>query len=231
MLGERLVGVSLYGSLTAGGFDDALSDIDLLAATTGDVDDGELDALRGMHERFVRDHPRWDDRIEVAYLSLSALRTFKERTSRLAIISPGEPLHFKEAGRDWLMNWYLVREDGVTLLGPPPGELIPPVTKAEFVDAVRDHARAWGGGINRMRGRGPLSYAVLTMCRTLSTHETGEHASKEEAAAWARRELPAWADLIRDALRWRAARNGHDGVAVPEVARFAHAVRERIGGG
>lgn len=230
VLGERLIGVYLYGSLVAGGFDDALSDVDLLAVTAGDIDVGELDALRVMHDRFVRDRPRWDDRIEVAYLSVAALRTFKERTSRIGIISPGEPLHFKEAGRDWLMNWYLVRDGGRTLHGPPPEELIPSVSKAEFVESVRDHARGWGDGIDRMRGRGPLSYVILTLCRTLYTHETGEHVSKEGAAAWARRDLPEWADLIGEALLWRVTRHGHDGMAVPDAARFARAVRERIGG-
>jgi hypothetical protein len=35
-------------------------------------------------------------------------------------ISPGEPIHRIQAGMDWLVNWYLVRTGGVTLLGPPP---------------------------------------------------------------------------------------------------------------
>jgi len=72
---------------------------------------------------------------------------------------------------------------------------------------------------------------ILTLCRTLYTHETGEHVSKEDAATWARRELPEWGGLIGDALRWRVTRERHDGVAVPEAARFARVVRERIGDG
>jgi predicted nucleotidyltransferase len=231
VLGDRLVGLYLYGSLVTGDFDDDVSDIDLLAATARDVDAEDLEALKKMHHAFVRDHEGWDDRIEVAYLSVAALRTFKTRTSPIAIISPGEPLHLTQAGRDWLMNWYLVREAETTLVGPPPTELIPPVSKAEFVDAVREHA-AWGGWPDRMRDRGSQSYAILTMCRALYAHRIGEHVSKQHAAAWAQQEFPAWAPLIRDALLWRAAKRneGDHRATLPDAVRFVNLVRDQIAG-
>jgi hypothetical protein len=205
VLGDKLVGLYLFGSLVTAGYDDGVSDIDLLAATTGDVDDEELESLRRMHRGFVRNHLEWEDRIEVAYLSVDALQTFKTQTSRLAIISPGEPLHVVEAGRDWLLNWYLVLEANVTLFGPPPGDIIVPISKDEYVEEVREHARTWGQGWGFLRDRGSQSYAVLTMCRALYTHRTGEYTSKAQAAAWAQHELPEWADLIQDALVSRSA--------------------------
>ncbi len=77
ILREKLVGLYLYGSLTAGDFDPETSDIDLLAATSSDVSDTEFEALRAMHQNFARDNPEWEDRVEVAYLSVRALRTFR----------------------------------------------------------------------------------------------------------------------------------------------------------
>jgi hypothetical protein len=230
ILGDQLVGLYLFGSLVLGGFDDA-SDIDLLAAVTRDVDDDALAALRSFHDDLARDRPEWDDRIEVAYVSLAALQTFRERTSRIAVISPGEPLHFKEAGRDWLMNWYLVRECDTALMGPSPREIIAPVTKAEFIEGVLAYARTMPDRLEQTAGNRAQSYAVLTMCRGLYAHRVGDHASKEEAARWAHRELPDWSDVIDRALCWRTspeAEESGEGVRARSIA-FVTLVSELIG--
>ena len=100
ILQEKLAGLYLYGSLTTGDFDPESSDIDLLAATSSDVSGAEFDALRVMHVDFARDNPAWEDRVEVAYLLVAALRTFRSERSPIAVISPGEPFHMSEAGSD-----------------------------------------------------------------------------------------------------------------------------------
>jgi hypothetical protein len=55
----------------------------------------------------------------------------------VANISPGERLNLKMAGREWLIGFYMVREHGVPLLGPPPGEVIESISRDEFLDSVR----------------------------------------------------------------------------------------------
>jgi predicted nucleotidyltransferase len=50
ILGEKLVGVYLYGSLVIGDFDPTISDIDLVAALTSDLDDEEFAALQKNRE-------------------------------------------------------------------------------------------------------------------------------------------------------------------------------------
>lgn len=235
VLGRKVVGVYLFGSLVSGGFEPAVSDVDLLVATTTAIDGTEFAALRAMHDRFERERPAWKDRIEVLYSSLLGLRSFRERTSRLVVISPGDPLHTVDAGRDWLANWYLAREEGRTLFGPPPEELILPVTKAEFLAAIRAYAREFGARPDRLRTRTGQSYAILTLCRALFTHRTGEHISKPNAADWAARELPEWAWLIREALRWRMERGpglDNDGEATfDDAVRFVTLIGGRISGG
>ena len=231
ILQERLVGVYLYGSLTTGDFDPGSSDIDLLAVTSSGVSGAEFEALRAMHLEFSRENPGWEDRVEVAYLSAAALRTFRSVRSPIAVISPGEPFHMSEAGRDWLMNWYVVRENGVALFGPPAESLIAPITREEFAGCVRDYAVDWGDRIGEVPDRKGQAYAILTMCRALHLHRTGETASKRQAALWAQKELPQWSGLIQSALAWRGAWREEqvDHTATrAETIRFVNFARDQI---
>lgn len=227
ILGNKLVGFYLYGSLVTGDFDHDSSDLDLLAATLRDIDEQEFDALQTMHRDFAHEHKEWDDRIEVAYLSVTALKTYRSRSSKIAIISPGEPFHVKDAGEDWLMNWYIVRGKGITLYGPSPDMLIDPISKAELLHAVQEHAKKWREWIYHGRRRGSQAYAILTMCRILYTLKKGEIVSKKQAALWAEKELPAWSSLIQQAVIWREAwrdENIDHDATFPETLRFVHFV-------
>lgn len=206
ILGEKLVGLYLYGSLVAGDFDAGISDMDLLAALTADLNEREFSHLDAMHQAIVAAHPRWNDRIEIAYLSLDGLKTFRTQTSPLGIISPGEPFHIVQAGADWLINWYMVREIGRTLYGPAPTALIPPMAGEEFIQTVKEHAQAWQGRITGYsQRRKSQAYAILTLCRALYTCRHGAQVSKRQAALWAIETYPQWASLITQALAWRIA--------------------------
>ena len=97
-VGLKLVGVYVYGSLTLGDFDLDISDVDLLAAVASDLTKTEFETLLEMHESVAREHPAWAGRIEVQYASLDGLKTFREKRSPMAVISPGEPFHLIDAG-------------------------------------------------------------------------------------------------------------------------------------
>ena len=227
ILGPKLVGFYLYGSLVVGDFDHESSDIDLLATTSFDLDEEEFDALQQMHHDLAHNYQDWDDRIEVAYLSVAALKTYRSQASKIAIISPGEPFHIKDAGSDWLINWYLVREKGKTLFGPSPVTLIDPISRAEFLHAVREQAIAWREWIRHTRLRREQAYAILTMCRALYTLKLEEYPSKKQAALWAQKELPEWSSLIQQALTWRMAWRDveidHE-ATLPQTLWFVHFV-------
>jgi predicted nucleotidyltransferase len=231
-LGEKLVGLYLYGSLVGGDFDYEISDIDLLAATAADIDEKEFGRLDKMHSELVKENSQWENRLEIAYLSLHALKTFKTETSRAAIISPGEPFHFKETGKHWLIDWYSVRENRITLFGPPPAQIIAPVSKEEFIQAVREQAEEWCDYINEAKNsRAFQAYAILTMCRALYAVKNGEQVSKKRAAIWAQEQLPIWSDLIRDALEWRKAwreENVDHKATFPETEKFVRFIIEQI---
>jgi predicted nucleotidyltransferase len=234
ILGEKLVGLYLYGSLVWGDFDYEISDIDLLAATTTDLNDRELVKLKRMHGDIANTYKEWDNRIEIQYLSLAGLKTFRLQTTKMAVISPGEPFHVVEAGKEWLMNWYFVRERGVTLFGPPPGVIIERISKEEFIQAGLRHMKDWRGWITRTRNSRPYQgYAILTACRALYTYKNGEQVSKKQAAQWAAKELPQWASLIQDALKWRREAiygigDVDDEGTYPEARRFVEFVSDQI---
>jgi predicted nucleotidyltransferase len=199
---ERLRGIYLYGSLVSGDFEPGRSDIDLLAVVSAEVTEAEVAALRLLHERLVEEFPAWDNHIEVNYLAAEALQTFRSQSSTMARISPGEPLHLIRAGREYLLNWYMVRTSGMALLGPPPAEIIPEIETAEFITVVREHAASWQEDIADTLHPGGQAYAVLTLCRALYTVTTGKQVSKKQAAQVALLWLPEWGELIEWAVDW-----------------------------
>jgi len=237
VLGDKLVGLYLTGSLVTGDFDADISDIDLLAAITSDLTADEFSALERMHRDFAARYPAWDNRIEVLYYSLHGLKTYKTERTPIAVISPGEPLNFRDgdAGIDWLMNWYIILNQGVTLFGPPSNTIIDAATTAEFVAVVRDHALSWPNWLTDDSHRGYQSYAILTLCRAMYAIKYGEQASKSRAAEWAASEFPAWATLIKNALVWRKAAVGSKAqvdhaATLSETRRFLAFVVEEITG-
>lgn len=203
ILNEKFVGLYLYGSLITGDFVGGLSDVDLLAVLNDDLTPADFDALDHMHNTTVQNAPQWQDRLEIAYLSRNALQTFKTQSSKIGIISPGEPFHIIDAGREWLLNWYIVRQQGLALYGPPPTAIIPPIDLADFLQVVKEQAASWRTRVTEYDGLPWQSYAIITMCRAMYATRYGEQVSKLKATTWAAQEYPQWADTIQAAVVWR----------------------------
>jgi Aminoglycoside adenylyltransferase, C-terminal domain/Nucleotidyltransferase domain len=225
ILGAKLIGLYLYGSLVIGDFDPKISDIDLVAALSSDIDDKEFGALQKMHDDVAKEHKEWDDRIEVCYISVAALHAVRSSTSQIANISPGEPFHKRESSKEWLTDWYVVREKGITLFGPSPKTIIEPISKDEFIHSVKANAKAWRLWIHDMHTRKSQAYAILTLCRALYTYKDGEQVSKKQAALWAEKEFLEWSFVIQNALLWREAgrdENVDHDATFPETLGFVH---------
>jgi hypothetical protein len=204
VLGDDLVGLYLYGSAVTGGFDAGVSDLDLAAVTAHEVEAIDLTGLERMHDRFAEQNPEWRGRVEVVYIGRATLESFRTSDGSLAVISPGEPFHVRDDRvADWLQNWYLIRETGETLYGPAAVEVLPRVEWAEFVAATRRYASEVQSRNRAGVGGGTLAYTILTMCRALYVVRTQSLASKQEAAAWTREQMPDWAWLIDAALSCR----------------------------
>lgn len=230
ILEDRLIGVYLFGSLVWGDFEYGSSDIDLLVVTSSTITNNEFGKLDHMHRELAKTYTHAKEGMtEIIYVSENTLQTFKTRRSPIAVIHPGEPLHMRDAGKDWLINWYSVQEKGRTLFGPPPKTLIAHITREEFIQAVRDYANAFRSQINGLHGR--PAYEILTICRAYYTYKNGEQTSKKRAAQWTAKEFPQWSTLIEDALKWR--HNWRDNQVdaeetLPEIKQFVHFILDQI---
>ena len=136
-LGSELVAVYLYGSSVSGGFDEDVSDIDLLVVTAQDLNEMDQGRIEALHARIVERHPEWDDRLELVYVGRETLAHFRAGGT-IGVISPGEPFHIRDGIELWLQNFYLVRETGMTLTGPMPSATVPEISRCPRVRRADD---------------------------------------------------------------------------------------------
>jgi len=202
-LGPELVGVYLYGSAITGGFDPALSDLDLLVVTEADAGLLGLSPIEALHDRIASHHPDWADRLDIAYVGRATLATFRAGGT-VASISHEDALQLYDDADGWLQTWYLVRLADAPLLGPPVVEVIPPIERAEFVDAVARDADRIVRRVETDQRSGLVAYTLLTLCRVLRALDDGAIISKPEAASWVADRMPEARWVLDEALVVRA---------------------------
>ena len=213
-----------------GSFEPGSSDIDTVVLVREDLTAIEIGALDVLHTQLVRETPEWYDRIDAYYLSTRALAMSLTEPAPAARISPGEDFHAIEVDARWILDWYQVRTTGVVLVGPPIAEVMPVITREEYIGAVRGYLLDpdW---LATLKDAGDRCYAVLTMCRGLRSIETGDYVSKGDGAKWASSAMPEYESLIAAAMAWRlAAPNDRDDTTLPllEVRHFVIDIQQRI---
>ena len=227
-LGEKLLGLYLWGSYVVGDFDPRISDLDLVGVLAADVDETEFATLAQMHDELAAKYRAWAGRIEVRSATVATLDD-PAAGGEIVSISPGEPLNRRRSDERWQIDWYVARERGIALHGPPMKELLAPISREQFVASVRANVAAHGDWLDHLHGQSGQAYAILLMCRALRATLHGDQLSKPAAGRWAQTELPEWADLIGRAIQWReAAEAAPRGPADDETRRFVETVRQRI---
>ena len=206
ILQNHFIGMYLFGSLANGDFDEH-SDIDVLVVTDTDISSDLFETLKEMHERITEIDSPWAIQLEVSYIPQSALRHF----DRSNILHPhmdrgnGEVLNMMAHESDWVIQRYILRERGITIIGDDLKTLIDPVPPGDLQWAVSDILHNWIKHIldspQELGSRGYKSYTVLTLCRMLYTYKHGDIVSKPVAAEWAKENLDKhWTPLIERAL-------------------------------
>jgi len=209
ILGPRLIGLYLYGSLSLGDFDPASSDIDFLAVTAEDLPAETLDQLRAMHADIAASGLPYADHLEGSYIPSVALRRYDPHNARHPSIGVDWPFQIEEHNHNWIIEYHIIREHGVIVWGPSPQTLIDPVSPQELRAAVCKHLKSqWQSRIEDVEWLRPRLYqafAVLTLCRALYTlQHDGAACSKPQAASWAQETYPQWKPIIERALAWRS---------------------------
>jgi hypothetical protein len=194
-LGPDLVGAYLYGSAISGGFDPAISDLDLVVVTARSTDDIDFALFDGIVTRLAGREPDWADRLDLTFVGRDTLAGFRSG-GPLVDISHDDPLLRIPTADDWLETWFLARDADTALIGPSPTTLIPPIDVAEFLEGVAlDVDRLVEKARDDPRD-GSVAYRLLTLCRALRSLETGAICSKDEGAAWVAERFPDAARVI-----------------------------------
>jgi len=233
VLGDQLLGLYLYGSLSSGDFDPASSDVDFLAVTHEAIteDDPTFERLRQMHERINASGLPFANHLEGSYISQVAWRRYDPADAHHPTIGAHWPFQIGLHDANWVIERAIVRERGVTLYGPPPETMIDPVSPQQLRDATcQQLADVWQPRINDEYDHWPRprefpAFSVLTLCRALYTLQRGAFCSKPVAAAWAAQTHPKWEPVIA----WAQAHRADDEETTPaEFARVIAMLREAI---
>ncbi len=199
---DTLIGAYLFGSLVWGDFNYHTSDIDILVVLSSDINQAAFLQLQAIHKGLFRAFPAWDKRIEIAYVSQNFLKTFKNKTHKIAWLGHYEAFHIKDSDTSWPVEFYLLQKKNITLFGPEPKKLIAPISQDEFVNYVKELALEWKSWIKQTKGYSVAYhyYAVLTICRAYYILHHKKQVSKLKAGKWMMEKFPQWGDLIKRAI-------------------------------
>ncbi len=229
LLGENLVGIYLYGSLTQGAFNPERSDVDCIVVTQRELADTQFSQLDAWLNRAAVEDP-WVARLQISLLIRDEILTTTPRGNclyqfgRLSRVgSDGNPI-----------IWMNVLESGVALLGPPANSFVPPITSETLFSALAREVRYLRQEIvekadSEWRDVPKYRvYAVLTLCRILYSHTHGTVVSKPKAAEWALSALPdRWHAVIAEALAADAGGSA-DSLELNTIARFIEFTGARV---
>ncbi len=214
ILGADLVGLYLEGSLALGDLDDA-SDIDFVVVVERPVDDVAFARLQQLHDQLQRLRVRFAKDLEGTYADRVVARRSQPTNVRVPNMErgSGERLKWSPVWASWIVHLAILREHGVALYGPPPADLVDPISVEDLRQSVAPILVEWGGAFlakpELAAQPGYQPYAVLSICRMLYTLHHGAVVSKREAARWASTALgerwrplieAAWAERRRDPI-------------------------------
>ena len=206
LLGNKIVGLYLSGSLAYGDFVSERSDSDLEAVVRSPLTKDELRLVEQLHRQIEGRCPQWADRIECSYVPLELMREVTPPATQRPWWGFGTFYADAPAGNEWIINHYLLSKHGIALEGPDFSELIPAIDIHTVRQAsARDLFQEWLPKIDDsawLSNSHYQSYLVLNLCRILHTVIHGQPGSKKVAGRWTKATYPQWKNLIEEAERW-----------------------------
>jgi len=202
-LGDSFVGAYLQGSFALGA-GDLHSDCDFLVVVDERPDAAREAALRDLHRRIPHGEGHWCGHLEGSYAVADDLRTVAGLGAEWLYVDHGsdEMSRSDHCNQPWT-RWIL-REHGVTLVGPRLANLVDPVPADVLRTAARAGLVSLGDDILSWCPPGIAwcqRYLVVQACRSLYTASTAEVASKRDALRWAMMHADArWRPLLQQVL-------------------------------
>ena len=230
ILGSKLTGVYLHGSLAFGCFTWATGDIDFLVVVEEPLTQAEKETLIRVLLDMTPDAPPKGFEMSVVL-----------RKDCAPVVHPVPfELHFSNAHKvraeadlsaycrdmhgvdpDLAAHFVVVRAVGQTLYGPPVEAVFGEVPRSDYVDSILSDVENAEADI-----AGNPVYVTLNLCRVLACLQDGLMLSKQQGGQWGLTHLPeAYHPLLRSAL---AAYAGAEFPAITGVAAFAAEMLRRI---
>ena len=185
-LGEKLLGVYLYGALT---FPDAgpLGDLDFHVILHAPLDSREKSHIQALHAALAHDFPPLGAELD-GYYVLS-------EDARRATPAPDQ-LRADLRDLSWALECaHIRRGQCIVLQGPDPLQVYPEVAWPELERALAGELEFVLKNLHHYP-----AFCVLNLCRLMYSYATRDVVvSKRFSARWATDEFPEWAALIESA--------------------------------
>ena len=213
VLGSKLTGVYLHGSMAFGCFRWACSDIDFLVVVEEKLTQTEKEALIRILLQLDASAP--PKGFEMSVVLRSACSPFADPTPYELHYSnahrenyrrdlPGTCQRLQGYDPDLAAHMTVIRHAGKVIAGEPIDAVFAPVPPESYVRSIWQDVCCAAEEIHEA----PV-YHVLNLCRTLACVQEGKVLSKQQGGEWGMAHLPKHAEVIQKALQ--AYRN--DGLA------------------
>ena len=205
IIGEKLTGIYLHGSLAMGCFNPEKSDIDLIIIIEESISDEQKMAFM---ERVVALNQQAPTKgLEMSIVLRKYCSPFVYPTPFELHFSPTHLQWFSDAPQDYVENmkgddkdlaahFTIIRKYGITLYGEQIANVFAEVPRQNYIDSIWEDVREAREEILEQ----PM-YIILNLCRVLAFCRDGLCLSKQEGARWSMEHLSAnYASIISDAL-------------------------------
>ncbi len=200
---DNLVAIYVTGSLLMGDFEAASSDVDFLVVTRHALSVEEVGRVALAHARLAGEG-YWGVRLEGGYAPQDALRSWGI-VGHIVAVEPGIGVPVVGPSDYSADNMLVIRDHSLTLHGPDPRDVLPPVSRDVLTAALHEYL----GELVAAPGTSEPSTTevaswVLNIARCLYGMQTGRPCAKSEAATWLAGADPALAPILSTALAVRS---------------------------
>ncbi len=205
ILTDQFIGMYIGGSVASNRFHCETSDIDCYIITASTLSNDMISKIEEMHKQFYSRKLQYAKKIEASYIPQKDLLNFDPNGLR-PYFNEGS-FYQGQYGSNYLIEIHVLRGNGITILGPDIKNLIKEISTQDLRVAIQKNLyEYWEIALSdfaKFRRSDYQAFAILTMCRTLYSLETGRITSKTEAAQWNRQKLDTrWKNLIELAIAW-----------------------------
>ena len=205
IIGEKLTGIYLHGSLVMGCFNPDKSDIDLIIVIEESISDDQK--MKFMERVVVLNQQAPAKGLEMSIVLRKYCNSFVYPTPFELHFSPAHLKWFRDAPQDYVQNmkgddkdlaahFTIIRQYGVTLYGEEIEKVFAEVPRQNYMDSIWEDVQSAKEEIQEE----PM-YITLNLCRVLAFCRNGLYLSKQEGARWAMEHLSAeYTPIISEAL-------------------------------